>query len=192
MTKSIDFKEMHGDTAWFVHDRFGMFIHWGLYAMGSRHEWLKNIEQLDDNYYNRYFKFFDPDMYDPESWAKAAKNAGMKYFVITTKHHEGFCLWDSKYTDYKATNTPAGRDLLTPMIEAFRKEGLKIGLYHSLIDWHHPDYTVDKMHPQRNSPDKAKLNEGRDGKKYTAYLHSQVRELLTNFGKIDIMWFDFS
>jgi alpha-L-fucosidase len=78
------------------------------------------------------------------------------------------------------------------MIEAFRKEGLKIGLYHSLIDWHHPDYTVDKMHPQRNSPDKAKLNEGREVKKYTAYLHSQVRELLTNFGKIDIMWFDFS
>jgi alpha-L-fucosidase len=192
MTKSIDFKEMHGDTAWFVHDRFGMFIHWGLYAMGARHEWLKNIEQLDDNYYSRYFKFFDPDMYDPESWAKAAKNAGMKYFVITTKHHEGFCLWDSKVTDYKATNTPAGIDLLTPMIEAFRKEGLKIGLYHSLIDWHHPDYTVDKMHPQRNSPDKAKLNEGREVKKYTAYLHSQVRELLTNFGKIDIMWFDFS
>jgi alpha-L-fucosidase len=181
-----------GDTSWFTHDRFGMFIHWGLYALGARHEWLKNYEQLTDERYERYFKFFDPDLYDPEVWASAAENAGMKYFVITTKHHEGFCLWDSALTDYKATNTPAKRDLLRPMVDAFRGHGLKTGFYHSLIDWHHPDFVVDGVHPQRSSPDKDALNVGRDQSRYAKYLHGQVREILSEFGKIDILWCDFS
>ncbi|MBQ4193648.1 MAG: alpha-L-fucosidase, partial [Clostridia bacterium] len=100
-----------GDTSWFTHDRFGMFIHWGLYALGARHEWLKNYERIPTEIYDeKYFRHFDPDLYDPTLWAEAARDAGMKYFVITTKHHEGFCLWDSAYTDYKATNTPYGRD----------------------------------------------------------------------------------
>ena len=181
-----------GDTSWFTHERFGMFIHWGLYALGARHEWLKNQEQLTDERYERYFKFFDPDLYDPEVWASAAENAGMKYFVITTKHHEGFCLWDSALTDYKATNTPAKRDLLRPMVDAFRGHGLKTGFYHSLIDWHHPDFVVDGMHPQRSSPDKEAMNMGRDQSRYAKYLHGQVHELLSEFGKIDILWCDFS
>ena len=104
-----------GDTAWFVHDRFGMFIHWGTYALGARHEWLKHNEQIPNGEYMRYFKHFDPDLYNPEEWADAAAGAGMKYFVITTKHHEGFCLWDSQLTNYKATKTPYGKDLLRPM-----------------------------------------------------------------------------
>ncbi|MEI6085865.1 MAG: alpha-L-fucosidase, partial [Verrucomicrobiota bacterium] len=183
---------MSADTKWFVNDRFGMFIHWGLYAQAARHEWVKHNEQISDETYQRYFKSFDPDLYDPTLWAKAASNAGMKYFVITTKHHEGFCLWDSKLTNYKATKSPAGRDLLTPMVKAFREEGLRTGLYHSLIDWHHPNYAIDRLHPQRNHPDKAKLNKGRVAAKYAAYLHGQVRELLTKFGKVDILWFDFS
>ena len=99
----------------------------------------------------------------------------MKYFVITTKHHDGFCLWDSALTDYKATNTPAGRDLLRPMIDAFRAEGLRVGLYHSLIDWHHPHFVIDDMHALRHHPDREKLNQGRDQKKYIEYLHGQVR-----------------
>lgn len=181
-----------GDTSWFVHDRFGMFIHWGLYALPARHEWIKHLEQIPDEVYDAYFRHFDPDLYDPEIWAQAASNAGMKYFVITTKHHEGFCLWDSKLTDYKATNTPAGRDLLRPMVDAFRAQDMRVGFYHSLIDWHHPDFIVDNLHPMRNSPDKAKMNEGRDQSRYADYLYGQVRELLTEFGKIDIMWFDFS
>ena len=101
----------HGDTSWFQRDRFGMFIHWGLYSMPARHEWIRNKEAIQDEDYQIYFDLFDPDMFQPVEWARAAKAAGMKYFVITAKHHEGFCLWDSKYTDYKATNTPAGRDL---------------------------------------------------------------------------------
>ena len=182
-----------GDTSWFVHDRFGLFIHWGLYALGARHEWLKSKEEMDDARYRRYFEHFDPDLYDPAVWARAAGGAGMKYFVVTTKHHEGFCLWDSDLTDYKATNTPAGRDLLAPMVDAFRAEGLKVGFYHSLIDWHHPDYLVDPFnHPQRNHPDRAQLNEGRDQARYAEHLHGQIRELLTRFGKVDVLWCDFS
>jgi len=181
-----------GDTSWFVHDRFGMFIHWGLYALPARHEWIKQFEQIPDEVYDRYFKHFDPDLYDPQLWADAAANAGMKYFVITTKHHEGFCLWDSKLTDYKATNTAAGRDLIRPMVEAFRGRDLRVGFYHSLIDWHHPQFTIDDLHAMRNHPDRKKLNAKRDQKKYIEYLHGQVRELLTEYGKIDVLWFDFS
>jgi len=182
-----------GDTKWFVRDRFGMFIHWGTYALAARHEWVKNNEEIPDEVYDKYFKHFDPDLYDPELWAKAASNAGMKYFVITTKHHEGFCLWDSKLTDYKATNTPCGRDLLRPMVDAFRAQDMRVGFYHSLIDWHHPHYIIDPhIGPYRNSPNRAEMNKGRDQAKYAEYLHGQVRELLTEFGKVDILWFDFS
>ncbi|MGC8667161.1 MAG: alpha-L-fucosidase [Chthonomonadales bacterium] len=181
-----------GDTTWFVHDRFGLFIHWGLYALPARHEWVKQRERMTDEQYDVYFRHFDPDLYDPNAWAEAAANAGMKYFVVTTKHHEGFCLWDTKYTDYKAPNTPARRDLLRPMVEAFRARGLKVGFYHSLIDWHHPDFVLDDLHPLRDHPDRARLNEGRDQRRYAEYLRNQVRELLTEFGKVDILWFDFS
>jgi alpha-L-fucosidase len=181
-----------GNTDWFVHDRFGLFIHWGLYALPARHEWVKNREQIPDSVYDKYFKHFNPDLYDPKEWARAAKNAGMKYFVVTSKHHEGFCLWDSKLTDYKATNTPIKKDLLRPMVEAFREEGLKIGFYHSLIDWHHPEFPVDGIHPQRNDKEFREKEKNRDIKKYAEYLHGQTRELLTQYGKIDIIWFDFS
>ena len=91
-----------GKTDWFVHDRFGLFIHWGIYAMAARHEWVKQREQITDEGYQPYFDHFNPDLYDPDEWAAAAKDAGMKYAVITSKHHDGFCLWDSQFTDYKA------------------------------------------------------------------------------------------
>jgi len=177
---------------WFIHDRFGLFIHWGLYALPARHEWVKNREKISDANYRKYFDHFDPDLYDPAAWARAAGSAGMKYFVITTKHHDGFCLWDSKYTDYKAPNTPCGRDLIRPMVDAFRAEGLKVGFYHSLLDWHHPDYLVDHLHPMRDDADARAANAGRDMRRYTRYLHNQVRELLTGYGKIDYLFFDFS
>lgn len=181
-----------GDTSWFVRDRFGMFIHWGLYSLAARHEWVKSREKIDDESYQRYFDHFDPDLYDPRVWARAAREAGMKYVVITTKHHEGFCLWDSQYTDYKAPNTPAKRDLLRPFVEAFRAEGLRIGFYYSLIDWHHPDFLIDIFHPLRDHPNVAQLNAGRDMRRYAAYMRNQVRELLTGYGPVDIIWFDFS
>ena len=181
-----------GNTAWFVHDRFGMFIHWGLYALAARHEWVKNREELSDAAYQKYFDHFNPDLYDPHQWAQVARDAGMNYVVVTTKHHEGFCLWDSKLTDYKAPNTPYGKDVLRPLVEAFRAAGLKIGFYYSLIDWHHPHFPIDGFHPLHNHPDALEWNKQRDIRIYADYVHGQVRELLTDFGPIDIIWFDFS
>jgi len=182
--------------AWWTHDRFGMFIHFGLYAMPARHEWVKNHEHLTNEQYQPYFDLFNPDLYNPKEWAKRAKAAGMKYAVLTTKHHEGFCLFDSKFTDYKSTNTLIKRDLVKEFVEAFRAEGIKVGFYYSLLDWHHPDFTVDIFHPQR--PDKdadtayTRLNKGRNMDRYRKYMTDQVTELLTKYGKIDIMWLDFS
>ncbi len=183
---------MSAETSWFVRDRFGMFIHWGLYSMPARHEWVMNKERLTDEHYRRYFERFDPDLYDPAAWARAAKGAGMKYVVVTSKHHDGFCLWDTAQTDFKAPNTPAGRDLLAPLVEAFRAEGLRVGFYYSLLDWHHPDYPVDRCHPRREDAEFREKTAGRDVRKYAAYMREQVRELLTRFGKIDVIWYDFS
>ena len=186
-----DVRPTTGDSEWFVRDRFGLFIHWGLYALPARSEWVQHIERMSDERYQCYFDRFDPDLYDPSVWADAAHGAGMRYLVITTKHHDGFCLWDSDLTDYKATRTPAGRDLLTPVVEAFRARGMRIGFYHSLIDWHHPDFIVDDLHPQRRE-DRDTLNACRDQSRYVEYLHGQTRELLTRFGPLDLMWFDFT
>ena len=181
-----------GDTAWFTRDRFGMFIHWGLYAMPARHEWVKTRERISEEKYDKYFEHFDPDLFDAREWARQAKAAGMKYAVLTTKHHEGFCMWDTQYTDYKCTNTPAGRDLVREYVDAFRAEGLRIGFYYSLIDWHHPEFPIDHLHPRRDDENAEALNKTRDMHKYAEYMRNQVTELLTNYGKIDILWFDFS
>ncbi len=181
-----------GDTSWFIHDRFGMFIHFGLYALPARHEWVKTNEFISEEKYQKYFDHFDPDLFDAREWAKKAKAAGMKYAVLTTKHHEGFCLFDSCHTDYKITNTPFGRDLVKEYVDAFRAEGLHVGFYYSLIDWHHPDFPIDSLHPRRNDPNAEELDKGRDVRKYAAYMRNQLTELLTNYGKIDILWLDFS
>ncbi|MBQ9510155.1 MAG: alpha-L-fucosidase [Clostridia bacterium] len=185
-------KNTPGNTDWFIHDRFGMFIHFGLYALPARHEWIKQKEMIPEAKYEQYFKYFNPDMLDAREWARQAKNAGMKYAVLTTKHHEGFCLFDTKYTDYKITNTAYGRDLVREYVDAFRAEGLKIGFYYSLLDWHHPDFTIDGFHQRRYDENAKELNEGRDMHRYAEYMRNQVTELLTNYGKIDILWYDFS
>ena len=181
-----------GDTSWFIHDRFGMFIHFGLYALPARHEWVKTNEFISEEKYQKYFDHFDPDLFDAREWAKKAKASGMKYAVLTTKHHEGFCLFDSCHTDYKITNTPFGRDLVKEYVDAFRAEGLHVGFYYSLIDWHHPDFPIDSLHPRRNDPHAEELDKGRDVRKYAEYMRNQLTELLTNYGKIDILWLDFS
>ncbi|MCD6355426.1 MAG: alpha-L-fucosidase [Prolixibacteraceae bacterium] len=180
--------------AWWTDARFGMFIHWGLYAQAARHEWVKNRERITNEEYQKYFDIFNPDLFNPHEWAKKAKAAGMKYAVITTKHHEGFDMFKSDYTDYNVTNTPYGKDIIKQWVEAFRAEGLGIGFYYSLIDWHHPDYTIDRVHPQRANTQEEydKLNKGRDMAVYREYLKNQVREILTNYGKVDILWLDFS
>jgi alpha-L-fucosidase len=175
---------------WLREARFGLFLHWGLYSVAGRHEWVKNRESLTDERYDSYFRHFTADRFDPEALAELAHRAGMRYAVLTSKHHEGFCLWDSALTDYKATNTPAGRDLVAEFVTAFRARGLKVGFYHSLIDWHHPHFTIDGYHPQFDLLG-SDINAGRDMEQYRTYLHGQVEELVERFHP-DVLWFDFS
>ena len=188
----FDRQEYDQRMAWYTDARFGMFIHWGLYAIPARGEWVRSVERIPKEDYMRFFYEFDPVDYDPKAWARAAKEAGMQYVVLTAKHHDGFCLFDSQYTDFKSTNTKCGRDLVREYVDAVRAEGLKVGFYYSLLDWYHDDYPHygDKQHPMRDDP--AYGNEGRDFDRYLTYMHNQVRELCTNYGKIDILWFDFS
>ena len=178
--------------AQFKNRRFGLFVHWGLYAAAARNEWMRHYERTPDAEYRQYFDHFDPDLYDPRAWAASAEAAEMRYAVLTTKHHEGFCLWDSALTDFKAPNTPAGRDLVAPFVEAFRERDLGVGFYHSLIDWHHPHFPIDGLHPLRDDPVARAANDQRDIAVYREYLHGQVRELLTRHGRIDTLWLDFS
>ena len=185
-------KEIWNRTEWFRKDRFGMFIHWGLYAIPALGEWIMSEKRMKVEDYEQYFEQFDPTDYNPREWAKLAKKAGMQYAVLTAKHHDGFCLFDSALTDYKATNTKAGRDLVQEFLDAFRAEGLKVGLYFTLIDWHHPDYPKynDAFHPMRQN--EAYKDEKIDFNRYLDYMHGQVEEIVTNYGKLDILWFDFS
>ncbi len=175
---------------WFQHDRFGMFIHWGLYAIPARGEWLRYYERVDDEHYEPYFREFNPVKYDPRQWARIAKAAGMKYAVLTAKHHDGFCLFDSAQTDFKSTNTPCGRDLVREFVEAFRAEGLKVGLYFSLLDWHHPDFP--EFDGIIHTDEYLKKNPRKGYDNYLKFMHAQIEELLTNYGHLDIMWFDYS
>lgn len=190
MTNSLE--KILKRTEWFREDRFGMFIHWGLYAIPGRGEWVKTYEKMTNEQYHQYFEAFNPVDYDPKAWAKAAKEAGMKYVVLTAKHHDGFCLFDSKYTDFKSTNTTIKRDLIAEYVEALREEGLKVGLYFSLIDWHHPDYPKYNDWHYPMSGVEAYKDEVVDFDNYLNYMHNQVEELVTNYGKLDILWFDFS
>lgn len=191
--------------AWWREARFGMFIHWGLYAIPAGvwkgqelnkwphcATWTRNIFSIPTAEWEPLIKKFDPVSYNPRDWAKLAKTAGMKYAVITAKHHEGFCLFDSKLTDFTSMHAPAHRDLIKEWLDAFRAEGIRVGFYYSLIDWRHPDYPVagDSLHPERARPEA--LAQKRDLNKYLDYMHAQVRELMTNYGTIDVLWFDFS
>lgn len=188
----FDREQYNKRMEWYKDARFGMFIHWGLYAIPARGEWIRSIEQIKKEDYMQYFEEFDPRDYDPKKWAAAAKRAGMKYVVLTAKHHDGFCLFDSKYTDFKATNTKCKRDLVAEYVDAVRAEGLKVGLYFTLIDWYHEDYPhyADRNHPMRGK--EGYTDENRNFDRYLTYMHNQVREICTNYGKLDLLWFDFS
>ncbi len=185
-------QEIKKRTKWFMDARFGMFIHWGLYAIPACGEWMMSEKEMPAREYEKYFYMFDPVDFNPRQWAKLAKKAGMKYAVLTAKHHDGFCLFDSALTDYKATNTKAGRDLVREFLDAFREEEIKTGLYFSIIDWHHPDFPKygDRQHPMRNC--EAYRDEKINFDRYLEYMHGQVKELVTGYGKLDILWFDFS
>jgi alpha-L-fucosidase len=164
--------------AWFESARFGMFIHWGLYSLIGRGEWVMNRERIPLEEYKKLADQFTASGCNPKEWAQLAKDAGMKYMVLTTKHHEGFCLWDSKTCSFNSVNSAAKRDLVKEFVEAAREAGLKVGLYYSLGDWLNPDWTRGWQ-----GDEEAKS-------RFMNYTHSLVRELLTGYGKIDILWYD--
>ncbi|MEU2021362.1 alpha-L-fucosidase [Streptomyces sp. NPDC016469] len=173
---------------WFETARFGLFVHFGLYSLAARHEWVRSREAMSQAEYDRYLERFDPDLFDARQLACAAREAGMRYAVLTAKHHDGFCLFDSSLTDYTSVRA-AGRDLVAEFAEAMRAEGLRVGLYYSLLDWHHPGFPVDEHHPLRGS---AGARETADLAGYRTYMRGQVRELLTSYGEIDLLFFDFT
>jgi alpha-L-fucosidase len=162
---------------WWHEARFGMFIHWGLYSVLGRHEWAMEEEGIPVSEYELLSKRFQPEPNAARAWAKLAKSAGQKYMVMTTKHHEGFCNFDTKLTNYCAPKQGPGRDLVREYVEAARAEGLRVGFYYSLMDWHHPDGARCATDPEAR-------------KRFVEYTHGLIRELMTNYGKIDVLWYD--
>jgi alpha-L-fucosidase len=162
---------------WWHEAKFGMFVHWGLYSVLGRHEWVMENEGIPVADYEKLADQFKPKPYPARDWAKLAKATGQKYMVMTTKHHEGFCHFETKFTEYCAPKKAAGRDLVREYVEAARAEGLRVGFYHSLMDWHHPDGA-------RCATDEAARV------RFVDYIHGQIRELLTQYGKIDVLWYD--
>lgn len=178
---------------WWRDARFGMFIHWGLYAVpggtwngkqiGGAGEWILNSAQIKVADYEPLLKQFNPVKYDARAWVRIAKQAGMKYIVITSKHHEGFCQWDTQQTDWKVTNTPFKRDVLKELAAACKAEGMKLGFYYSIMDWHHPDYL-----PRRGWDPRPGVQADFD--RYYNYMKAELKELLTNYGPVAVLWFD--
>lgn len=165
---------------WFNDARFGMFIHWGLYSMLGRGEWVKYNEDIPTIEYNKLANAFDPQSFKPKEWAALAREAGMKYMVLTTKHHDGFCLFDSQFTEFTSVKTAAKRDLVAEYVEACRSEGLGVGLYFSVKDWSFPAY----FKGPENDPDGWKV--------LVDHFHNQALELMSKYGKIDILFYDCS
>jgi alpha-L-fucosidase len=162
---------------WWHAAKFGMFIHFGVYSTIERHEWVMENEAIPIGEYVSHAVTFRPAADSARAWARLAKKAGMKYMVMTTKHHEGFCNFGTKLTNYCAPNQGPSRDLVREYVEAARAEGLHVGFYYSLMDWHHPDGA-------RCATDEAARG------RFVDYTHGLIRELMTNYGKVDVLWYD--
>ncbi len=177
--------------AWWREARFGMFIHWGLYAVPAGEwkgrtdhaEWIMETAHIPVDQYEKFRDRFNPVKFNADQWVAIAKSAGCKYIVITSKHHDGFCLFDSKHTDYDVMSTPFRRDIMKELAEACRRQGLRICWYHSIMDWHHPDYLPRRGWEKRSA-------QGADFPRYVGHLKDQVRELVTAYGRIGVLWFD--
>jgi alpha-L-fucosidase len=168
---------------WWREARFGMFIHWGIYSIPARGEWVMNSERIPIPEYEKLVPQFNPVKFNAKEWVQLAKDAGQKYIVITSKHHDGFCMFDSKLTDYDIMSTPYGRDVLKELADECHRQGIRICWYYSVMDWHQPDYLPRRPWDERPT-------EGADYNRYIDYMKGQLRELLTNYGDIGILWFD--
>lgn len=178
---------------WWAEAKFGLFIHWGLYAIpagkwGDKNhygEWIRHEAQIPLEEYEKLLQKFNPTEFNAEEWVKLAKKAGMKYIVITSKHHDGFCLFNSKYTDWDVMSTPFKRDILKELSEACKKEDITLCFYYSIMDWHHPDYL-----PRRDWEKDIRPENGADFNRYIEYMKNQVKELIQNYGPLGVLWFD--
>lgn len=171
----------------FFKRRFGMFLHWGLYSLPAWHEqvlWRKNIKRKD---YEKLIDVFDPRLFDPDAWIDLMEAAGMQYLCFTSKHHDGFCMWDTKYTNYNIMNTPYKKDVLRMLSRACEKRGIPLSIYYSCPDWHHPEYPNRGRHHEMFG---ARSGEGQDIKKYYEFVKQQVTELCTNYGRIYQFFWD--
>lgn len=169
---------------WFRDAKFGMFIHWGAYSVIGRHEWARNRFQIPQAEYDRYARAFNPVNFNPDTWVDLAQNAGAKYMVITSKHHDGFSIFRSKVSDYDMEITPYPGDPLKMLADSCRRKGMRLGFYHSIMDWHHPDYT-----PKR-AWEVADPNAGGNLDRYLEFMKAQLKELLTGYGDVSVIWFD--
>jgi len=177
---------------WWRDARFGMFIHWGLYAVPAGEwngktgygEWIRTSAEIPLETYDKFVPQLNPVLFDADEWVRMAKDAGMKYIVITSKHHDGFCMFDTKQTDFKITSTPFHRDPMKELAAACKKQGLKFCFYYSIMDWHHPDYL-----PRRDW-EKDRPVKDADFRRYVDYMKAGLKELLTNYDYIGVLWFD--
>jgi len=170
----------------FQDDKFGLFIHWGVYSLLADGEWIMNQRQIPAKDYEKLPTFFNPVDFNAKEWVSMAKNAGMKYITITSKHHDGFAMYDSKVSDYDIVDrTPYKKDVLKMLADECQAQGIKLFFYHSHLDWHHPDY-----YPRGRTGQKTGRPESGDFEKYLTYMDTQLTELLTNYGPIAGIWFD--
>lgn len=172
---------------WFEEARFGLFIHWGVYSQLGDGEWVMNVQRIPIKTYEKIPAFFNPVAFDPKEWVQMVKDAGMKYITITSKHHDGFAMYDSKISDYDIVDrTPYKKDVLKMLADECQAQGIKLFFYHSQLDWHHPDYF-----PRGNTGvGYTGREEKGDWFKYLDYMDAQLTELLTNYGPIGGIWFD--
>ncbi len=169
----------------FASDRFGIFLHWGLYSTFAQGEWFMQNEDIDRNEYAKAAQAFYPHNFNARAWVKAIKAAGAKYITFTSRHHEGFSMWATRQSDYNIMNTPYGKDIVKQLAEACQKEGIALHLYYSHIDWTREDYPMGRTGLKTGkNPKKA------DWKSYYSFMNAQLRELLTNYGPIRCIWFD--
>jgi len=172
---------------WFQDSKFGLFIHWGVYSTLGDGEWVMNNQQIPIKTYEKLPSFFNPTQFDPVAWVQMAKDAGMKYITITSKHHDGFAMFDSKVSDYNIVKkTPYGKDVMKMLADECKKQGIRLFFYHSQLDWHHPDYFPRGF----TGGDWTGREEKGDMNKYLDYMDSQLSELLTNYGEVGGIWFD--
>jgi alpha-L-fucosidase len=172
---------------WFQDAKFGLFIHWGVYSVRGAGEWVMNNQQIPIKTYEKLPGFFNPIGFNAKEWVQLAKAAGMKYITITSKHHDGFAMWDSQVSDYNIVKrTPYGKDVLKMLANACREEGIKLFFYHSQLDWRHPDYFPRGFTggSYTGRPESGDMN------KYLDYMDDQLTELLTSYGDIAGIWFD--